>query len=160
MVERRTAWVILFTLLAAFALSILPMPGWAEPWRPEWTALVIIYWVMALPKRAGVVLAFSVGLFLDVLSGTLLGQYALALAVGAWIAAQLHLQVRNFPLWQQTLTVFAIVAIVEFLLFWVDGIAGYPGDLQARAGRVLTSALLWPVVFVLLRDLRRRYRLA
>ncbi|MFB3079102.1 MAG: rod shape-determining protein MreD [Lysobacterales bacterium] len=37
-------------------------------------ALVLIYWVVALPQRVGVLVAFGLGILLDTLEGAVLGQ--------------------------------------------------------------------------------------
>ena len=68
------------SFVVSLMLTALPMPEWASLWRPAWVALVLIYWCMALPARSGVLVGWSVGLLLDVMTGTLLGQHALALA--------------------------------------------------------------------------------
>ena len=63
---------IALSLVVALMLTALPMPDWAAMWRPAWVALVLIYWCMAAPTYAGVLMGWMLGLFLDVLSGTLL----------------------------------------------------------------------------------------
>lgn len=145
-------------MLAALVLALLPMPEWASAFRPEWVLLVLVYWCMALPNRIGIGACWALGLVLDVLKGTLLGQHALAFALVGWLVVRLHLQIRVFPLWQQTLTIAAFLGIYEFLMFWIDGISGHAVAPEDRWAPVITSALLWPWVFVILRDLRRRSR--
>jgi len=144
------------SFVIALMLTALPMPEWASLWRPAWVALVLIYWCMALPSRSGVLVGWSVGLLLDVMTGTLLGQHALALAVTAFIAHKLHQRVRVLPIFQQGVTVFGLVFVFQALVLWINGIKGMPVTLSAYLTAPLVSALLWPWVFVLLRDTRRR----
>jgi rod shape-determining protein MreD len=151
-------WVIVLTVLAAWVLALLPMPGWAAAFRPEWTLIVIVYWAMALPARVSIGWCWLAGLGLDVLMGTLLGQHALALALVGWVVARLHLQIRVYPEWQQALVIAALVGLYEFVLFWTDGISGTRTEL--RWGPVLTTAILWPWAMLLLRATRRRFRVA
>lgn len=153
----RGAWVIVVTFILALMLTALPMPDWAALWRPAWVALVLIYWCMALPARAGVILGWSVGLLLDVMTGTLLGQHGLALAVTAFIAHKLHRRVRVLPVWQQGVTVFGLVFVFQALVLWINGIKGMPVSLAAYLAAPLMSMLLWPWIFVVLRDVRRRF---
>lgn len=153
------AWsVIGATVVVAWVLAMVPMPTAAENFRPEWTLMVLAYWTMAMPQRVSIGWFWLTGLALDVLFGTLLGQHALALALCGWVVARLYLQVRVFPVWQQALVMVALVAMYEFVLFWTDGISGARSDL--RWGPVVTTAVLWPWVFLLLRRTRRRFRLA
>lgn len=156
----RGGWVIAASFVVALLLTALPMPEWASMWRPAWVALVLIYWCMAVPGRAGVLVGWCVGLLVDAMSGTLLGQHALALAVTAFVVHQVHRRVRVLPVWQQGITVFGLVFLFEALVLWIDGIKGMPVTLTAYLAAPLVSMLLWPWVFVVLRDTRRRFRVS
>ncbi|HET6656022.1 MAG TPA: rod shape-determining protein MreD [Gammaproteobacteria bacterium] len=154
------SWVVLLTLAVALMLSIWQLPAAVTPFWPRWVVLVVIYWCLALPQRIGIGIAWLAGLLLDVLSGTMLGEHALALALVAFLVLKVHLQVRVFPLWQQTLTVALLVVMYEFVLFWADGAVGLPSQPLVRWLPVVTSLLIWPWLMGLLRFLRRRYRVA
>ncbi|MDX1557080.1 MAG: rod shape-determining protein MreD [Xanthomonadales bacterium] len=158
--KQRGNWVIVTSFIAALMLMALPMPDWAGIWRPAWVALVLIYWCMALPARIGITVAFTLGIFLDVLSGTLLGQNALALSVIAYITLQFYQRVRVLPLWQQGITVFGLSFIHQVILLWINGIQGMPVAFFAYWASPLVSMVLWPWIFVVLRDLRRKYQVA
>jgi rod shape-determining protein MreD len=158
--KERGNWVIVMSFVVAMMLMALPMPDWAGIWRPAWVALVLIYWCMALPARIGIMVAFTLGIFLDVLAGTLLGQNALALSVVAFITLQFYQRVRVLPLWQQGITVFGLAFIHQVLVLWINGIQGMPVSFSAYWASPLISMVLWPWIFVVLRDLRRRYQVA
>ncbi len=153
-------WAIVATLVAALMLVIAPMPAWAAPWRPEWATLVLIYWCLAAPQRVGVGVGWMLGLILDVLRGALLGQHALALAVIAYLVAQLHRRIRVFPLWQQALGVLVFIALQQLLVLWVQGIIGQPRGGWSYWLPTLASALLWPWLFLVLRAVRRHFRVS
>ncbi len=138
-------------------LTIVPLPEWAVLWRPEWVALVVIYWSMALPRRVGVGYAWILGLLLDIIKGTLLGQHALGFAVIAYLTLRFHQRIRVFPLWQQSFAIGLMLAIHLLLLLWVYGMMGRAPQTSLYWGPVLTSMALWPWVFLLLRDVRRRW---
>lgn len=157
---RGGGWIIIASLLAALALTILPLPDWLGPIRPEWVVLVLIYWCMALPARVGVGVAWTSGLLLDVLRAGLLGQHALSLAIVAYITLQLYQRIRVFPLWQQAVSVFVLVLLHLLLQLWIKGISGNPPPALAFLLPALSSMLLWPLIFLGLRRLRRRYRVA
>jgi len=153
---RRGAWALWLSLLAALFLSVLPMPGWIEEFRPPWVALTLIFWCLTLPERVGVLSAFAAGLVLDVTTGALLGHHALGLAVVAYVVVELHQRVRTFPLWQQTLFVWLLLLVERLLYLWVLGATGQPTPTLVYWMPTLLGALLWPWVFVVLRDLGRR----
>jgi rod shape-determining protein MreD len=153
---RERPWIIPLTFLAALMLTVVPMPDWAAPYRPEWVAMTVIYWSMALPGRIGIGIGWGMGLALDVLKGAVLGQHALGLAIATYLAIKLHQRIRVHPLWQQAVSIGAMIALHLLLVLWVYGITGHQAASWAYWGPLVTSMLLWPWVFLLLRDLRRR----
>lgn len=156
--QSQGGWLVVLTLIAALLLSVWALPTAMRPFWPHWVVLVVIYWCLAVPHRVGIGVAWTLGLLLDVLTGTLLGEHALALAVVAFLVLKIHLQVRVFPLWQQTLTIALLVLAYAFVLFWIDGALGYPARPLVRWLPVVTSLLIWPWLMSLLRHLRRRYQ--
>ncbi len=157
-VRHHGSWVIVLSLLIALVLTLLPLPYWAAPYRPDWVALVLIYWCLALPERVNVGIGWGMGLLLDGLSGTLLGQHALGLTVVTYLTANLHLRIRLFPIWQQALTVMVLLTADQILVLWVNGILGRPPHSWLYWAPSLTGMLLWPWLFASLRDLRRRFK--
>ncbi len=154
---RSGGWTITASFVIAMLLTIVPLPDWLAAARPQWVALVLIYWCMALPDRVGVGIGFTVGLLQDALLGSLLGQHALAFAVLAFLTIKLHQRIRVFPLWQQALSVLVLLLLTQLMLFWINGLIGRsPADwtywLTALAGTVL-----WPWVFLLMREIRRSF---
>jgi len=154
---RRGEWVVLASLAVALTLTVIPLPGWAALLRPEWTALVLIYWCMAIPNRVGVGVAWMTGLALDVLRGGLLGQQALAMCVIAYIVLKLYRRIRVAPLWQQAFSILIIVILYQLLILWIKGITGLSPNLWTYWLPSLTSMLIWPAIFIGLRELRRSY---
>jgi rod shape-determining protein MreD len=157
---RRGTAVIVLTFLIAIVLAVMPLPEWARLYRPPWVTLVLIYWALALPQRVGVGVGFVLGILLDTLTGTLLGQHALPLSLVAYITLKTHQRVRLFPLWQQAVFVLGLLVIERLLRMAAMGASGRdtPGSefwLAAVAG-----ALLWPWAYFVLRDLRRRFRVS
>jgi rod shape-determining protein MreD len=152
----RGGWVVPVSLLAAIFLSILPMPGWIEDFRPQWVALTLIFWSLTLPERVGVFWAFGAGLVLDVSSGALLGHHALGFAVVAYVVVELHQRLRAYPLWQQTLFVWVLLLVERLLHLWVLGATAQPTPTLVYWAPTFLGACLWPWVYVVLGDLARR----
>ena len=150
--------VIVGTFIVALILTIVPLPEAARPLRPEWVALVLIYWCLATPERVGVGVAWVVGLLVDTLTGTLLGQHALAFCIVAFLTLNLYRRIRLFPLWQQSVTVLILLAIYQALNLWVSGIVGRPVHTWKYWMPSIAGMLLWPLVFKLLRRIRRHFQ--
>lgn len=158
-VRANGVWVIPLTIFVAMILSVVSLPDTVPTQvgylRPEWVALVLIYWVIAVPHRVGIIIAWCVGLLMDVLLGDLLGQHAISFMIIAYIALNLYQRLRMFAVWQQSLIIFVIVGLNQLINFWIESIAGEAQwDMWYLLPSVV-SALLWPWVFLVLRYLRR-----
>jgi len=154
--SRRLPVVVSFMI--GLMLTIMPLPAYADPFRPDWLALLVIFWAMQLPRTWSVGTAWIIGIVLDVSQGTLLGQHALALCFVAFITVRFHLLMRVFPMPQLTATVLPILAIYQFLLFWINGVAGVDAPSIAYWGPVVSGTVLWPFVMILLSSMRYRTR--
>ncbi len=157
LVQHQGGLTVGVSFVLALILVVLPLPEWAQPLRPPWPAMVLIYWCIALPDRVGVGVGWTIGILLDVLSGSLLGQHALGLSVVAFLAVKLHQRIRLFPLWQQALTVLVLLLVDRLLTLWVAGATGEPAPPLWYWVPPLVGMLLWPWLFIVLRDIRRRF---
>ena len=158
-VNTRNSWIILLSIIIAGLLSVFVLPEWMEYYRPEWMALVIIYWVMALPEKVGLLTAWIVGFLVDVLEGTLLGLNALTLALVAYLTLSLYQRLRMFTALQQSATILIRVGIHQLLSFWIltANNEHTPPNLIFMISAI-SSAIVWPFVFLGLRYLRRNFK--
>jgi rod shape-determining protein MreD len=147
----------IFTIIVAFMLAIMPLPDWAVAFRPDWVTLVLIYWAMALPANIGVTVAWLTGLMLDVSHGAVLGQNALGLVIVIFVIHTQHQRLRVASLLQQAIVIFFLLITQQLISLWVTGIMGQAPDDWLYFMSSLTSALLWPWVYIILRDLRRKF---
>ncbi len=155
--DTRSWWIIVGTLVGAFVLTLLPLPVWAAPYHPHWVLLVLLYWAMALPHRVGVGIAWLAGLFLDVIEESLLGQNALGVSLAVYIVTKLHQRLRVFPRWQQAFLILGVTFLHQTIGLCVRMSVGQRPIGSGYWLPVLTTAALWPWIFVVLRDLRRRF---
>lgn len=155
-------WLVIpLTLLVALILLMLPLPELVEPFRPDWVAMVALYWAFALPRRFGLLAAWIVGLLLDATMGTLLGQHALAMVIIVAIAIHLHQRVRVAPLAQQAIIVMTLLMLQKGIVLWTSGIINQaPDNLWHYFASPVVALLFWPVVLFILRDLRRRFQVS
>ena len=149
--------IIAATLVIAILLSVIPLPEWARWARPEWVAMVLIYWVIALPHRIGIGSAFVTGLVLDVVEGSPLGENAFALAIVAYLALILYQRLRMYAFWQQSGIVFVLIGLNQLLCHWVQTLTAKVAPTMLFLLPALVSALLWPTVMLTLRRIRRQF---
>lgn len=152
--------VIILTFMLAYVLAVMPLPAWLQWGRPEWVALTLIYWCIALPQRVGITAALMLGVGLDVLEGSVLGQNAFALVIVALLSHLLYQRLRVYSLWQQAVVVFILVGINQLICQWVQSIEGVSVLPRLFLLPALSSALLWPVILHSLRSLRRYYQVS
>ena len=145
--------VIIFSILFAMILMLVPLPETVRFFRPEWVVMVLIYWAMALPRRVGVGFAWITGLFIDVIMGASLALFAFSYALVIYMVLRFHLQLRQYPLWQQALSIMSLVLLVQVINIAISPrTAGWHVWLPA-----VTSTLMWPFIFAILRKLRRTF---
>jgi rod shape-determining protein MreD len=137
---------ILAVTLAALVATIAPLPEWLELARPDFVALTVLWFSLLSPRLTGLAYAWGAGLALDAFRGVLFGQHALTLVVIAYVAMKLRLQVRAFPPLQQSGVILALLWLNEFLLFWLDGIAGHAVTDWRRWLAVPAGAACWPLI--------------
>lgn len=153
----KTLRIGLITIIGAFMLAIMPLPDWAVEFRPDWVTLVLIYWAMAVPARIGVTVAWFTGLLLDVSYGTLMGQQAVGMVLVIYVIHLQHQRLRVASLLQQAIVIFVLLLIKQLLSLWVDGMLGRAPDSWLYFMPTITSTLLWPWTYLILRDLRRKF---
>lgn len=136
----------------------MPLPIGIDEYRPNWALLVLIYWALALPNRVNVLFAWFIGFIIDVLLGSVLGVNAFATALVVYVSANNFQKIRNFSLWQQSLIVGLFIALYHLSVFWIQRVVLDVDFSMSYLKPVLTSAPIWPVVFLLLRKIRRQFQ--
>lgn len=144
------------TFMLALILTVIPMSDRAAAFRPDWAALVMIYWTLLAPERFGLMTAVFLGLAVDTLSGALLGQNTLAMLIVTYFGLKFHLRLRFSPISQTTMTVFGMLVVYEFVLFWIDGVVGRTVPFSERWLPVLTGTLVWLLIRGALDRVRRQ----
>ncbi|HBX73133.1 MAG TPA: rod shape-determining protein MreD [Halieaceae bacterium] len=151
--------VVVASFLVAALLAVVPLPEWLQWARPEWVALTLLYWCLALPHRVGIFTALLLGVLVDALEGAVLGQNAFSLTVLALCALLVYQRLRVFSLWQQCGVVFVVIGLHQLIGQWVQNLEGAGARSLLFLLPALSSALLWPVVLQVLRSVRRYYRI-
>ena len=151
--------LIPLSLLVGMIADNLALPLDVAQFRPDFTLLILIYWVLMMPRLAGVGTAWVVGLLQDTLSGGWLGLHAFTKSLLAYFTLRLHLQIQIFPPWQQ-MAIILFYSYLEHVFVWLVRSAWVPTSLQMSDFiQPLTTALFWPLVFLALSAVKRRAKL-
>jgi len=154
--DRAPRLLIIATLAVALVLQLIELPYALAILRPMFVPLVLVYWVMVVPQPTGLLTAWIVGLLLDVLLGTVLGQHALGLTLMVFVTLQVRGILSLYPIWQEALALVPIWMLYTFLMFWIDGATGHRADPWLQWLPIVTTGLAWPLVFATMNSLNRR----
>lgn len=149
------AWVL---VAGALALSVVPWPGVVDVASPNWVAVLLIHLSLVEPRRVGLVGAFLAGLALDVMTGALLGQNAIALITVLFLCMRFHLRVRAFPISQLLGWAVVLLGLYQFILFWIDGVIGRSVDPIERLIPIVTGTMVVAVLWLLRNHEQREER--
>jgi rod shape-determining protein MreD len=142
---------IVFSFIAAALLNMLPASDWAMWGRPDFVALLVLYWCIEQPERIGFGAAFVLGLLMDVADGAFFGQHALAYSILAYAAIELHRRVRMFEAVSQVIYVIPLLLVNDLIVLAIRMLAGadFPGYRYFLGS--LVAGAFWPVISVLLK---------
>lgn len=155
-------WAIVLTLIVALIFAVMHLPEWWPQWlgwlRPNWVAMTVFFWVLAVPHRFGLVAAWLLGLLVDVLQAEPLGLNGAVLAVLTYITWSLYERLRMFSSFQQAIILFFLLLLAECarmlgLMLLIER--------EAQVGFVLValaSALLWPLLRMILERVQQAGR--
>ncbi len=142
------------SLFVALMLNWLPWQGLWLVFRPDFVALILLYWCTHKPYHVGISIAWAVGILADVADASLFGQHALAYSVLAFSGIVLHRRVLMFNLRQQTLQIFPLLLLAYAIYAAVHWQLRGNISWEYFIGSVV-STLLWAPLTLLLQTLRR-----
>lgn len=146
---------ILVSVLVALIINGLP---WGGVWllvRPDFVAVVLLYWCMHKPWRFGIGLSWAVGIFADVTDASLFGQHALAYTVLAYGGVVLNHRLQMFDLRQQAIHVLGILSLTYVVYASVHWFMSGHVTWVYFIG-CLSSTLLWIPLSVMFQAMRQK----
>ena len=147
---------ISFTLAVGLVLNLISYPQWMYHAKPDWVLLILFYWCLAVPHKVGVGVGWILGILLDILHYSLLGQHAIGKAFVALVAVVAHRRIRLYELWQQCIVIYIVASIDIGFTLWVAHLTSNVEIKLIYWQSALTTCLLWPLVYNILRLLRHR----
>ena len=141
--------LVLFFLLALI-LTILPLPYGLSGFRPPWVLLLILYVQFFLPNYASLTATVALGLCLDVLLSTILGEHIFALVLTTWLASTRARRFHIFALPQQMILITLLCFVYQLVLYAVDFYQEFNSTLLMVLGTTLLSLMIWPWLSILL----------
>lgn len=143
-----------FTLFVAVLLNMLPLGR--QPAMPDLLALALVFWNVHQPRRVGMVIAFGLGVCMDVHDAAILGQHALAYTLLSFFAITVHRRLLWFSTLEQAVHVLPLFVAAHAVSLLVRLAAGDPFPGLSLLLAPLFEAALWPVAVWLLLAPQRR----
>ncbi|MCE3046147.1 MULTISPECIES: rod shape-determining protein MreD [Legionella] len=143
---------LLVAFLLALALSILPLPELIVGIRPPWILLLMLYVQFYLPDRFSLAVLILMGLILDTLLSTIIGEHTFALSIVTWIASSKSRRFCLFSIGQQMALVGIAALVYQLCIFGIDIILGGYASLFDVLGSAVISVLIWPWIRLLTED--------
>ncbi|MFT5258354.1 MAG: rod shape-determining protein MreD [Saprospiraceae bacterium] len=141
---------IVVSFVVAIFLTLVPLPDFLRYARPDWMGLIVIYWVLNLPRHLGVFFGWATGLLHDILSFSLLGLHTLGKALMAAVMSSNTEQVKRFNVIEQILMVFFLQSINIAIIAWVNNLTIGTEIKLVFWQSAISTALLWPFVALVL----------
>jgi rod shape-determining protein MreD len=135
--------------IAALALTILPMPGILSNFRPPWILLLVLYIEYFLPVNFKIITLLLIGLMLDVLLATVIGEHSFALLLVSWIASTKSMRFQFFSMMQQMCLVGLFCLLYQAVIFSIDGLLGFQYSLVSTSTTALMGMFIWPWIRLL-----------
>lgn len=134
------------SILLALLCQLLPWAGFGLTLRPDFVLLVVIYWLLRAPNICNIGTAWMAGLVVDLASGGIFGQNALAYALTAYFAVSYHRRLALFNIWQQASYVFVLLLLTQVTLLILKMFAGGEAPGWSYFLPSISGILLWQLV--------------
>lgn len=139
--------ITLFSLI----ISALPLPEVILKIAPFWLLLFFTYWLAYFNTQGRYFIALILGILIDVLHGDILGQNALSLILSIAFIVKVRQSFAVSNITTQQIYILIASAIYLSVLLLVHGLSTQSFDFNYYLlFTPLTTALLWPVVQLLL----------
>lgn len=140
---------VLLTLIVALTFQLYPWSGQGVILRPDFLLVVTLYWVIRAPYLVNVGLSWFAGLIVDLSTGSLLGQHALAFGFAAFLALLYQRRLVLFNRWQLTIYIFVLLIAERAIVLMLKLFADYDNPGLSYFWPVVTSMILWQLMVLM-----------
>jgi rod shape-determining protein MreD len=144
-------WFLVLSL--CFILMLLPWPHLLSPILPPWCLFLLFYTVVGLRAHLAWLAILFVGLMLDVMQGTILGEHVLALTLSLWMTRLDPKLYYNPAIDRQMIWIGGVFLVYQVVMFVLNAILftmlSWQFFIQICLS-VMLSVILWPWIALLL----------
>ena len=132
-------------MLLTTILTIMPMPDFLNGITIEWVAMSIIFFSIMNVSLMGIYAAWTIGLLLDLLQGSLLGENALIFSVISYLSYRFRFQIRVYPDWQIMIVILFLLSFGNLISLWIKGFSGRILFVSEDWLSIVFAVLIWPI---------------
>lgn len=137
-------------LVVALVLTIIPLPSVFSMVRPAWVLLIILYTQCFFERYFKIFITFLIGLYVDVLTGAMMGQHVFALLVTTWFVSSRIQRFRYYSMAHQLCLIAVFSLIYQLNMYLVDALLGHAVFIWQILVVPFTTVLFWPWLCVLI----------
>ncbi|WP_222987472.1 rod shape-determining protein MreD [Psittacicella hinzii] len=140
--------VIYLTFFLAFVVTTIPWSSEYASFRPHWILTLLLVWTIRDSAKVGYITALVVGVLLDSISGTPLGEHAIAFIIVTFINTRLVKLYNSIGFAFQTICTTVIIVIYSLIIALLE-LFSY-NLIQFNLSfflPILTSVIIWAWVF-------------
>ena len=137
---------VYLTLFLALLLQLLPWSGFMLHIKPDFLLLVLLFWLLRAPQICNIGVAWTAGVFMDLINGDLFGVNALAYALTAFLAVMYQRRLILFTVLQQSGYVFLLLFVNQIILLLLKTFTGSEYFGWTYFVPSISGILLWYVV--------------
>lgn len=138
--------LIYISFLAMMLIDFIPLPGSLFYWLPEFTAMMLYYWLINRPQSVDIGTAFVLGVLVDIGTASLLGQHALAYIFSSYVIIRARRQIILYNYGAQAILVGVALMVNESILAGVRWRFEYQFAGWLLFLSPFIGALLWPLL--------------
>lgn len=140
---------IYVSLFISYLLFFLPWSDHALQYKPDFTLLVLLFWLIRAPFQCNIRTAWVVGLLVDLVTGGTFGQHALAYTFSAYFTLLYQRRLILFNHFHLFWTVFLLLIISQVVLLILQTFAGNPFVGWIYFAPSMTGVILWSISLML-----------
>ena len=148
--------IILGSFALAGFLSLIPFSEHYAWLSPQWALLLVIYWSVYSKRSLDLLSCWSIGFIFDLLTGALIGQYAGLLALLRYSIALFGHRLKLYSIGEQGMLIFVLLALSASPLYALYRLLGQAQSFYHYGTSVLSSVLLWPLVYKMLKGYEKK----
>jgi rod shape-determining protein MreD len=135
-----------FTMLVGLVFQLYPWSNSGIIIRPDFLLVIAIYWLLQAPYHCNIGWVWFAGLLVDLATGSLLGQHALAFSITAFLGLIYQRRLILFTPWQLYLYVLLLFGAQRVLIMLLKVFAGGEVPDWSYGLPVISDLILWQIM--------------